>query len=112
MPLLPSQVGRTFDVALEIHGESVHFTFAWTVAANEAFARAVDWSDEEPTVEIELATDLMRATMVDWQGIQDESGAPLCFSPQAFAERVPPIYWVLLRREFLSAASGLVARGN
>jgi len=112
MPFLPSEVGRTFDVTIEIRGEPVHFTFAWSVAANEAFARAVDWSGEEPTVDLEAATDLMRATMIAWDGVQDEDGAALPFSPEAFAERVPPIYWVLLRREFLSAASGLVARGN
>ena len=114
MPECSSKVGRTFEVRLGapyFPGEDpLVLTFAWTVGANDAYAKAIEYPQGRPVVDAQKMQELMWATCTGWNITGD--GAAVTYSRQEALSRLVPLAIAELRELFSIEASALRDLGN
>lgn len=102
--------GVRFEIGVNSRGETIAFQIARAGGANIRYAKSVEAKTkpyrmqiQAGTIDPEIAARLMRevfaeSVVIDWEGVEDEDGNSLAYSPGAAAnlfEQLPELYALL-----------------
>lgn len=102
--------GVRFEIGVNSKGETIAFQIARAGGQNTRYLKAVEAKTkpyrmqiQAGTLDNELAAKLMRevfaeSVVIGWDGVEDENGQPLQYSPEAAAtlfEQLPELYALL-----------------